>query len=369
MTSAIQTIPPEAVAPAAPCPPHDPRATLGHRLFGNALSAVATVATLALVVTVAGRVIDWAFLASVWPGGTGAQCREASGACWAFLADKLRQILFGIYPPGEQWRPTVVCLFILGMAAYSLDPRHWRRATALLWLAGMAASLMLMQGGYLGLAMVPTSSWGGLPVTLLLAVSALGVGLPLGVLLALGRRSSLPVARTLSIGVIELIRGLPLVSLLFMASIVLPIMLPAGMTIDSLLRAGVALTIFSAAYLAEVVRGGLQSIPPGQQEASRALGLSWWQMTRLVVLPQALRCVIAPLTNTAIVMIKNTSLVLIVGLFDLLSSGRAALTDPAWPTAYAETYLFIAAIYFVICFSLSRYSMWLERRYQQGETP
>ena len=253
------------------------------------------------------------------------------------------------------------------MTVYSLSPRHWRLRTAVLWIVGMAAGLALMQGGVFGLARVPTASWGGLPVTLLLAVCSLGAGLPLGVLLALGRRGSLPTARFISVGIIELIRGLPLVSLLFMASIVLPIMLPAGMTIDSLLRAGIALTVFSAAYLAEVIRGGLQAIPPGQAEASRALGLSWWQMMRLVVLPQALRKVIAPLTNTAIVMIKNTSLVLIVGLFDLLSAGRAALTDPAWPTPYVETYLFIASIYFCICFGLSRYSMWLEHRYKKGE--
>ncbi|ETX26425.1 amino acid ABC transporter permease, partial [Roseivivax isoporae] len=216
----------------------------------------------------------------------GAVCRQASGACWAFLGEKMRQILFGIYPPGEQWRPTVVCLFILAMTVFSLSPRQWRARTAALWIVGLAAGLLLMQGGVFGLARVPTSSWGGLPITLLLAVCALGAGLPLGVLLALGRRGSLPTARFISIGVIELIRGLPLVSLLFMASIVLPIMLPAGMTIDSLLRAGIALTVFSAAYLAEVIRGGLQAIPPGQAEASRALGLSWWQMTRLVVLPQ-----------------------------------------------------------------------------------
>ncbi|WP_454674046.1 amino acid ABC transporter permease [Achromobacter pestifer] len=348
-------------------PPRDRRDTVWHRLFGNLFSAVATVAALGLALTAAGHLINWAVIDAVWPGAAGDVCRKTDGACWAFLAEKMRQILFGIYPPGEQWRPTAVCLFILAMTVYSLSPRHWRVRTAVAWVAGMAGCLLLMQGGALGLARVPTSSWGGLPVTLLLAVCSLGAGLPLGVLLALGRRGSLPMARIICVGVIELIRGLPLVSLLFMASIVLPIMLPAGMTIDSLLRAGIALTIFSAAYLAEVIRGGLQAIPAGQAEASRALGLSWWQMTRLVVLPQALRKVIAPLTNTAIVMIKNTSLVLIVGLFDLLSSGRAALTDPAWPTPYVETYLFIASIYFCICFSLSRYSMWLEQRYKKGD--
>ncbi|KNE27976.1 amino acid ABC transporter permease [Achromobacter spanius] len=352
--------------PSRPAPV-DRRAGVAQRLFGNIPSSIATVLALGLALYAMGKFIDWSLLNAVWPGEPGAMCRQASGACWAFLAEKLNQILFGIYPRAEQWRPAVVCVAILAMVVVSLDPRQWRLRTVGLWLAGMAGSLALMLGGWAGLTQVPTASWGGLPVTLLLAVCALGLGMPLGILLALARRGSLPMARFIATCVIELIRGLPLISLLFMASIVLPIMLPAGMTIDSLLRAGIALTIFSAAYLAEVIRGGLQSLPAGQMEASRALGLSWWQMTRLVVLPQAMRKVIAPLTNTAIVMIKNTSLVLIVGLFDLLSSGRAALTDPAWPTPYVETYLFIAGIYFCICFGLSRYSMWLEHRFKKGE--
>lgn len=348
-------------------PPPARHERLGHRLLGSLSSTVATFVTLALALAALARLIDWSLLSATWPGEAANICRQANGACWAFLGEKFRQILFGIYPPNEQWRPAVACGLILAATLFTLDPRQWRLRTAWLWAIVMALSLGLMQGGWAGLALVPTASWGGLPVTLLLAVAALGLGLPLGVLLALARRGSLPMARFIAICVIELIRGLPLISLLFMASIVLPIMLPAGMTIDSLLRAGIALTIFSAAYLAEVIRGGLQAIAPGQMEASRALGLGWWQMTRLIVLPQAVRKVIAPLTNTAIVMIKNTSLVLIVGLFDLLSSGRAALTDPAWPTPYAETYLFIASIYFCICFGLSRYSMWLERRFKKGE--
>lgn len=340
-------IPPVNMAMARP--PRDPRDTLAHKLFGDIFSAAATLATLGIALYALRRIIDWGLLNAVWPGSSADVCRQASGACWAFLAEKFRLILFGIYPPEEQWRPIAVCIFIAAMTVYSLSPSHWRRGTALAWVAGIVGAIALMHGRWLGLALVPPSAWGGLPVTLLLAVCALAAGFPLAVALALGRRSDLPVCRFLSVLVIELIRGLPLISLLFMASILLPLLLPAGITIDSLLRAGVALTVFSAAYLAEVVRGGLQAIPPGQMEASRALGLSWWKMMRLVVLPQALRYVIAPLTNTAIVMVKNTSLVFIVGLFDLLSAARAALTDPAWPSPFAETYFFIAAIYFVIC--------------------
>lgn len=345
--------------------PRDPKATARHRFMGDAVSAAITLAAMALMLAVLRKSIDWAVVRAVWPGADSEACRAAPGACWAFLGEKFRQILFGIYPPGEQWRPAIVCVVVLTLTVLTLPPTNWRRWLLAAWATGLAVSLMLMGGGMLGLATVPTSAWGGLPVTLLLAVCSLGAGLPFGIALALGRRAKMPVPRYLSVAVIEIIRGLPLVSLLFIASILLPLMLPEGLTINSLLRAAVALTVFSAAYLAEVIRGGLQVVSRGQLEASQALGLSWWLMIRLVVLPQALRNVIPPLTNTAIVMIKNTSLVLIVGLFDLLSSARAALTDPSWPTPYVETYLFIAAIYFVICFGLSRYSLWLERRFGQ----
>lgn len=343
-----------------------PAPSLWPKLFGSAFSAVITVFACCVLGWVALRFAQWGILDAVWPGVAADACRETTGACWAFLGQKYRQILFGIYPPAEQWRPALACVLLLSLVAVSLPPRHWRRWLLLAWLAGVAVALLLMGGGWLGLSVVPSASWGGLPITLLLGLGALGLGLPLGIALAFGRRAALPVPRWLSVGLIELIRGVPLVSLLFVASILLPLMLPQGVSISSLLRASVALTIFSAGYLAEIVRAGLQSIPRGQHEAAQALGLSWWGTTRLVVLPQALRHVIPPLTNTAIVMIKNTSLVLIIGLFDLLSSARAALVDPAWPTPYAETYGFVAFVYFVICFGLSRYSMWLERHLQAG---
>lgn len=329
-------------------------------LFSSATSAIATVVLIAVILYALPKLIDWAIIRSVWPGGDGEACRAAGGACWAFLNEKLRQILFGIYPPSEQWRPITASLLILAMGILTFPPRNWRPWLMALWCASFAVSILLMHGGFMGLALVPTADWGGLPVTLLLAVCALGLGFPFAVLLALGRRAEAPAVRYLSIIIIEVVRGVPLISLLFVASILLPLMLPQGVSVDKLLRAAIALTVFSAAYLAEIIRGGLQALPKGQIEAARALSLSWTQTTLLIVLPQAVRSVIPPLTNTAIVMIKNTSLVLIVGLYDLLSSARAALTDPNWPTPYTETYLFIAGIYFVICFGLSRYSNWLE---------
>jgi general L-amino acid transport system permease protein len=334
-------------------------------LFSSIGSTIATLVIGAVLLTLLPRLLSWAVVNGVW-SGDGAACANA-GACWAFLRAKHSQILFGIYPGTERWRPLLVVLLVLFLVLWTLPRSHWTRTTLAMWIVGTLISLLLMAGGVLGLTAVPSSSWGGLPITLLLTVLSLGLGFPLAVILALGRRSKMAVPRLLSIGIIEIVRGLPLLSILFIASIMLPIMLPDGVHIDKLTRALAALTLFSAAYIAEVLRGGLQGVANGQSEAARALGLSWFQMTRLVVLPQAIRKVIPPLTNTAVVIVKNTSLVLVVGLFDLLSSGRAALADPAWSAPYAETYLFIALIYFVICFGISHYALRLERTLQFGK--
>ncbi|MEC4589667.1 amino acid ABC transporter permease [Nitrospirillum amazonense] len=333
-------------------------------LIGDALSAGMTLVAGLALVWLLPHLLSWAVVNGVW-AGDGADCR-AGGACWAFLKAKYPQILFGIYPPADRWRPMLVCALILGLGLWTLPPRHWTRLTLGLWGGGVGLSLVLMGGGVGGLAPIPTSAWGGLPITLLLTVLSLGLGFPCAVLLALGRQASLPVPRYLCVAIIELIRGVPLLSLLFIASILVPIMLPEGVGIDKLVRALAALTLVSATYLAEVLRGGLQAIPRGQVEAAQALGLSWLQTTRLIVLPQAIGKVIPPLTNTIIVTVKNTSLVLVVGLFDLLSAGRAAMADPAWPAPFAETYLLIAVVYFTICFSISRYARWLEGRMAKG---
>ena len=223
-----------------------------------------------------------------------------------------------------------------------------------------------MWGGVLGLDYVENRLWGGLPLTLILSVVGLVAAFPAAVLLALGRRSELPLVRWLSIAYIELIRGVPLVSLLFMAAVMLPIMLPAGMTVDKLLRAQIAFILFAAAYLAEVVRGGLQAIPRGQYEAADALGLGYWQKMGRIILPQALAVAIPPIVNTVIAFFKDTSLVIVIGLLDLLSTAKSAISDPAWHGFYRESYLFIAVIYWGFCFGLSRYSQWLERDLKRG---
>jgi general L-amino acid transport system permease protein len=217
-----------------------------------------------------------------------------------------------------------------------------------------------MWGGLLGLSFVSQDRWGGLPVTLILATFGLAFGFPLGILVALGRRSKLPAIRSLSVLYVELIRGVPLVSLLFMASVMFPLFMPAGFNIDKLLRAQIAIILFAGAYLAEVIRGGLQAVPSGQYEAADALGLSYWRKNRLIVLPQAIRHVIPPLVNTFIAFFKDTSLVLIIGIFDLLTTAKTAIIDPAWQQFSVEVYIFVAAIYFVFCFAMSRYSRSLE---------
>jgi general L-amino acid transport system permease protein len=217
-----------------------------------------------------------------------------------------------------------------------------------------------MWGGVLGLPFVTQERWGGLPVTLILATFGLALGFPLGIFVALGRRSKLPAIRSLCVLYVELIRGVPLISLLFMASVMFPLFMPEGFNIDKLLRAQIAIVLFAGAYLAEVVRGGLQAVPRGQAEAADALGLSYWQKNRLIVLPQAIRHVIPPLVNTFIAFFKDTSLVLIIGIFDLLTTAKTAIIDPAWQQFSVEVYLFVAMIYFAFCFAMSRYSKYLE---------
>ena len=245
--------------------------------------------------------------------------------------------------------------------------RFWRKELFGIWIGTLAAIFVLMWGGVLGLRFVPEQEWGGLPITLLLATFGLAAAFPLSVFVALGRRSSgLPAVKLLCVVYVELIRGVPLITLLFMASVMFPLFMPPGINPPQLLRAQVAVILFAAAYLAEVVRGGLQALPKGQYEGADALGLSYWQKTRLIILPQALRLVIPPLVNTFIGFFKDTSLVLIIGIFDLLTAGKVAIAEPAWAAYSTEVYLVLAAIYFVFCFVMARYSRGLEQEFSRG---
>ncbi|HEX5319968.1 MAG TPA: ABC transporter permease subunit [Stellaceae bacterium] len=349
-------------------PPTASTGTIGWlraNLFNSVFNSILTLLCLVLFAAAIPPVIRWAFVNAIWTAPSGQACR-GGGACWAFIGEKIRFILFGFFPSGELWRPIAVVAVFLLMILVACDRRSWGRWLAYLWAAGLAVVLFVMHGGSLGLSTVETRLWSGLPLTLILAVIAMVAGFPLGVLLALGRRSNLPAVRAICVGYIELVRGVPLITVLFMASLMLPLFLPSGMTIDKLLRAQIAFILFAAAYLAEVVRGGLQAIPKGQIEAADALGLSYIQRTRLIVLPQALSLVIPPLVNTFIGIFKDTALVTIISLFDLLGTVDAALTDPNWQGFYVEAYVVVAAIYFCFCFFMSRYSQVLEREFNRG---
>ena len=304
---------------------------------------------------------EWAFVNAVWRPDAAA-CRAAQGACWGFVAEKHRFILFGTYPFEEHWRPATSTLLLLCLWFLSAIRFFWKPVLMFIWLIGLCIIAALMWGGVFGLPYVENERWGGLILTLLLTTFGLAIAFPLSILLALGRRSELPAIRALCVGYIELVRGVPLISLLFMASVMLPLFLPSGAGIDKLLRAQIALILFAAAYLAEVVRGGLQAIPKGQYEAAAALGLGYWGRNLFVILPQALRIAVPPLVNTFIGFFKDTSLVLIIGLFDLLSTLKVSLNDPAWAGSGLEAYLFAALVYFLFCFALSLYCRRFERR-------
>jgi len=369
--------------------------------------------------------LNWALFTATFTAATGAECR-GHGACWALIHEKYRYIFFGSFPYEQHWRPLFAVIAMLAMLVLSSDRRMWNKRLIAIWGIGSFVTFLLMFGqihisislilfvalaagglgmilrgalatpaeingwralaaiGAIGLVLriagvlpawslaiaplsyVETGLWGGIPVTMILATYGLLFAFPFGILLALGRRSHLPLIKGLCVGFIELIRGVPLISLLIMASVMLPLFLPSGMTFDKFLRAQVAVILFAGAYIAEIIRGGLQSLPKGQFEAADAMGLNYVQKTAFVVLPQALRVVIPPLINTFIGFFKDTSLVLIIGIFDFLNTANQALVDPNWAGFPGEVYLFAAFVYFCFCYSMSRYSKWLEIELNKG---
>lgn len=362
MASAAQ---PSRSAPRPPPPVRPPRLAERVRrgMFSNIPSSILTLLCILGLALTLPELFSWAILQAVWysPDGTG--CRApGAGACWALIPEKHRLILFGTYPYDEHWRAALACALIIGMTGISGIRRLWSRQLFLVWLAVMIGAIVLLHGGIMGLPVVGTRLWGGLPLTLLLFVGTVIGGLPLAVLLALGRVSNLPGIRALCTGVIEITRGVPLVTVLFMAALMLPLFLPDGLTINKLMRAQIGMILFFAAYAAEVVRGGLQAIPRGQYEAADSINLSYWKRTRMIVLPQTFRIILPALMNDVIRAFKNTTFVSIIGLYDILGATKAATNDPVWVRYSTEGYLFVFALYFVICFSMSRYSMGIERR-------
>ena len=290
--------------------------------------------------------------------------KEKSGAAWGFIREMWPVFMTGVYPAEERWRPLaalVLVVIIVGLSlVHTFRRTRWLR---IVWLLSPVLVFGLVRGGGItGLPAVGTHYWGGLMLTVTLAVVAMIAAFPISVLLALGRTSSMPIAKQLCVAYIELIRGVPLITILFMASVVLPLFLPAGMDLDKVLRAMVGITMFFSAYLAENIRGGLQGINRGQYEAADALGMSYWSKIRVVILPQALRIVIPPMVNNFIGIFKDTSLVGIVGLVDLLQIAFATTSNPKWFGRLEEAYVFIAFWYWVFCYGLSRYSQHLERK-------
>jgi general L-amino acid transport system permease protein len=362
-----------ADAPQDPFPVGRPRSLKGRggvigwlraNLFPSIPSTVVSLLLIFLLGKACVSLVQWGLWNAIWilPDGQSGACRaiRGLGACWAVIPEKFRFILFGTFPFDQQWRPALATLTFIALFLVSSRRSFWRKELVLVWAAALVAIGVLMWGGIFGLSFVSQDRWGGLPVTLVLATFGLAFGFPLGILVALGRRSKLPAIRSLCVLYVELIRGVPLISLLFMASVMFPLFMPDGVNIDKLLRAQIAFVLFAGAYLAEVMRGGLQAVPRGQHEAAEALGLSYWKKNGLIILPQAIRHVIPPLVNTFIAFFKDTSLVLIIGIFDLLTTAKTAIIDPAWQSFSVEVYLFVGLIYFAFCFAMSRYSRQLE---------
>ncbi|MBZ9868046.1 amino acid ABC transporter permease [Mesorhizobium sp. CA15] len=370
------------MALAQPAPPTERGAYAWVRknLVGSVGDTVLTILGIAIVLWILPQVISWAFLNAQWTGPDRTVCTTVTqggiqpdgwtGACWAFVNAKFGQFMFGTYPIEERWRPILVAILFVALLVPMLIPRVPRKGlnAVLLFVALPIVAFFLLLGGVFGLPVVETSRWGGLLVTLSLSFVGIAVSLPLGIVLALGRRSKMPIIKWLCIVFIETVRGIPLITVLFFASVMLPLFLPAGVTFDKYLRALIGVSLFAAAYMAEVIRGGLQAIPKGQYEGADSLGLGYWQKMSLIVLPQALKLVIPGIVNTFIGMFKDTSLVLIISMFDLLGVVKQNFADANWatPQTARSGLIFAAFVFWLFCFGMSRYSMYTERRLDTG---
>ncbi|TJV42993.1 MAG: amino acid ABC transporter permease [Mesorhizobium sp.] len=369
-----------ALAQPPPASVSGPIAWVRKNLVGTVGDTILTILGIIIVAWVLPQVVGWAFINAVWTGPDRTVCATVaqggiqpdgwSGACWAFVNAKFGQFMFGTYPVEERWRPIVVAILFAALLIPMLIPRVPRKGlnAILLFLVLPIVSFFLLVGGMFGLPHVETSRWGGLLITLSLSFVGIAVSLPLGTVLALGRRSKMPIVKMLCVIFIEAVRGIPLITVLFFVSVMLPLFLPAGVTFDKYLRALIGVSLFAAAYMAEVVRGGLQAIPKGQYEGADSLGLGYWQKMSLIVLPQALKLVIPGIVNTFIGMFKDTSLVLIISMFDLLGIVKQNFSDANWATAQTAKsgLVFAAFVFWLFCFGMSRYSMYTERRLDTG---
>jgi general L-amino acid transport system permease protein len=349
-------------------------------LFASVGSSIVTIIALTIILWFVASVIDFLLLEAVWSGDDRKVCATIAqggiqpdgwkGACWAYVGDWFTQFMVGSYPRDQLWRPILVAVLFVGLLIPFLMPKAPRKGlNALLLLIVLPlVAFVLLLGGWFGLSHVETSLWGGLMVTLILSFIGIGVSLPFGILLALGRRSNMPILRAACIGFIELIRGVPLITVLFMASVLLPLFLAPGTSFDKFLRALVGVSIFASAYMAEVIRGGLQAIPKGQYEGADSLGLNYFQKTTFIIMPQAIKLVIPGIVNTFIGMFKDTSLVSIINMYDLLGIVKASFGDARWitPVTPLTGLIFAGFIFWVFCFGMSRYSAFIERRLDTG---
>ncbi len=354
-------------------PPKVDRGVIGwikQNLFPSWFSGILTVVLGYFIITSLISIIDWGILRANFVGSTAADC-SGGGACWVFIGTRMDFFIYGFYPEAEHWRINLVYL-VFGLI---IVPQFFKavssRIKMILGIFGVTifpifAFVMIYGSETLGLTHVATSQWGGLTLTLILAYVGIVAAIPIGILLALGRRSDMPLVRALCVVFIEFWRGVPLITILFMASVMLPLFLPDGVTFDRLLRALIGITLFQSAYMAEVIRGGLQAIPKGQYEAAEAMGLGYWRSMGLIILPQALKIVIPGIVNTLISLFKDTTLVLVVGLFDLLRTVQATIVDPAWRNVATEGYVFAAFVFWVFCYGMSRYSQMLEEKLHTG---
>jgi general L-amino acid transport system permease protein len=362
---------------ARPPLPRGPIHWFRKHLFATPFDACLTIVVIALIAWTVPPLARFLIVDAVWSGSGRDACLASAqnpdpGACWAFVRTWFSFFIYGPYPLAERWRVDVFFALLVFGAAWLLwldAPRRDLGAGFFFVVLPLLSFVLLHGVPLIGLPMVDTAAWGGLLVTLVVASVGIVVSLPIGILLALGRRSTMPAVRLLSIGFIELVRGVPLITVLFMASVMLPLFVPPAWSPDKLIRALVGIAIFASAYMAEVVRAGLQSIPKGQYEAARALGLGYWRMLGLVVLPQALRVTIPNIVNNTIALFKDTTLVFFVGIFDFLRTIEIARVDPAWATPVTSTtgYVFAALCYFVACHFMSRYATGIERRLAAGD--
>ena len=335
-------------------------------LFSGPFNTLMTLLAFYLLYLMVPPSIDWMLLSADWVGKSRDEC-VSSGACWAIVTDRWDQFIYGFYDDDLRWRPNLAFLLLIpALAPILFDKMPYRRPLLAFSVAYPSIAAWLLLGDGWILEEEETSKFGGLLLTIVIGLTGIALSLPVGILLALGRRSELPAVRILCVLFIEFIRGVPLITLLFMGSVLLPLFLPQGVNFDVLLRILIAVTLFASAYMAEVIRGGLQAIPRGQYEAADAIGLGYWRKMRLIILPQALKISIPGIVNTFIGLFKDTTLVIVVGLLDLLGVGKSNLADIKWIGLAQEVYIFVAIVFFIFCFGMSRYSIWLEDKLHTG---